>query len=150
MNKRVRTRLIVVTVAILALVGVLIYRSSRGGTLAYKTPTEIKAQQTAAGTMVRIAGDVATGTVVKSSEGVRFDVTDQKESIPVLYTGVVPDTFKEGVQVVIDGTYEGGAGVRSDSMVTKCPTKFSEELKTKEAEGQAAEAGKDGAAGGTP
>lgn len=135
MNRRARVRLIVVTVAILALVGVLLVINMRGGTLSYKTPSELRAAEAKPGELVRMAGDVATGTVRRTPQGVEFDVTDTKESIPVLYTGVVPDTFKDGVQVVVDGVYSDDGRVVSDSMVTKCPTKFSEELKTKEAEG---------------
>ncbi len=129
MNKRARTRLIVVTVIILGIVGGLIYYSSRGGTLAYKTPTEVQAQAaTLQGKGVRVTGEVATGTIVRDTDGLKFDVTDRKSSVPVLFTGTVPDTFKEGLQVIVDGTYGADGRVTSKSMVTKCPTKFQAEL----------------------
>ena len=141
MNKRARTRLIVVTVIILAIVGGLIYYSSRGGTLAYKTPTEVQAQAaTLEGKGIRMTGEVATGTIVRDTDGLKFDVTDRKSSVPVLFTGTVPDTFKEGLQVIVDGTYGADGRVASKSMVTKCPTKFQAEL-GKNATGSAASTG---------
>ena len=135
-NQKARTRLIVVTVAILGLVGVLIYTSAGSGTLEYKTPTEVnKAAAKFTGKSIRMTGEVATGTVLRVPEGLKFDVTDRTQSVPVLYTGIVPDTFKEGLQVVVDGTYADGR-LTSKSMVTKCPTKFKEQLPAKPAGGK--------------
>jgi cytochrome c-type biogenesis protein CcmE len=76
-----------------------------------------------------------TGTVIEDSGTHggyrRFEVADRDDpsaSIPVLYTGTVPDPFREGREVIVTGKLEDGTFVAErDSLVTKCPSKFSEE-----------------------
>ncbi len=61
-------------------------------------------------------------------EGLRFRVADRDDpskSIPVSYTGTVPDPFRGGREVVLSGTVEDGGFVgEPDTLVTKCPSKF--------------------------
>lgn len=64
-----------------------------------------------------------------TADGVTFTVRDKKkrdDTITVVYRGKVPDTFKSGREITIDGRYENGAfqGDR-DTLVTLCPSKFS-------------------------
>jgi cytochrome c-type biogenesis protein CcmE len=59
--------------------------------------------------------------------GLSFAVRDRdgNASVPVTYSGVVPDPFREGREVIVDGKLEGGTFVAErDSLVTKCPSKF--------------------------
>ena len=50
------------------------------------------------------------------------------ESIPVEYTGQIPDPFREGREVIVSGTVTDGVFVaEKDSLITKCPSKFTEE-----------------------
>ena len=65
-----------------------------------------------------------------SSSGLRFAVADigaaQATSVPVVYRGSVPDLFKAGRDVVVDGTYRNGVFVaKRNTLVTKCPSKYS-------------------------
>jgi cytochrome c-type biogenesis protein CcmE len=59
----------------------------------------------------------------------RFRVADRddpSESIPVTYSGTVPDPFRGGREVILTGTVESGVFVgEPDTLVTKCPSKFS-------------------------
>lgn len=141
MNKRVRTRLLVVTVAILGLVGVLIWRSQgRGGLQYYKTVAQIRAEEAALkGTNVRVAGNVQKGSIQRTGQGLRFVVTDGKQGIPVIYTGPPVETFKDDAEVVVDGLWGEDGTLASKSMITKCPTKFQDRL-SKENQAGAAEA----------
>ena len=140
MNKRARTRLFVVTVVILAIVGVLIYNSQRSGGLQYyKTVGEVMAEASELeGTNVRVAGRVRSGSIERNKEGLNFTVVETDTAgaagIAVVYNGPPVETFKEGADVVIDGRYEEDGTIRSESMITKCPSKFEEEKKRSELE----------------
>ena len=68
--------------------------------------------------------------LANSSEGLRFTVVDKEDTsktVQVLYRGSVPDQFKVGREVVLTGKLENGTFVaRNDSLVTLCPSKFTE------------------------
>jgi cytochrome c-type biogenesis protein CcmE len=66
----------------------------------------------------------------QSAAGLRFTVVDKEDPsqrVAVLYRGSVPDQFKAGREVVVTGAMEGGTFVaRNDSLITLCPSKFSD------------------------
>lgn len=138
MNKRARTRLIVVTVAILALVGVLIWRNS-GSSSVYKTPSEILSEASSlTGRSVRVAGFVVPGSIKREAAGTSFRVGDPDKkdvTLAVFYTGTVPGTFKDEADVVVDGELGADGKVSSDTMITKCPTKFEDQAGKTQASG---------------
>ncbi len=69
--------------------------------------------------------------MVNKGAELRFEVTDRDDptaSIPVEYSGQVPDPFREGREVILSGTVsEGTFLAEKDSLITKCPSKFAEE-----------------------
>jgi cytochrome c-type biogenesis protein CcmE len=68
--------------------------------------------------------------VHRGNEILRFNERDRggTASVPVRYTGAVPDPFREGREVIVTGTMRNGVFVgERDSLVTKCPSKFSKE-----------------------
>ncbi|MDX6624874.1 MAG: cytochrome c-type biosis protein CcmE, partial [Solirubrobacterales bacterium] len=77
-----------------------------------------------------------TGKVVSyehDGADLRFEITDRdggEETLPVSYTGVVPDPFRDGREVVVTGklTESGTFMAEKDSLITKCPSKFSDEV----------------------
>jgi cytochrome c-type biogenesis protein CcmE len=128
---RSRLRFIVAISLAVVLGGWLAY-TSLGGTLeTYAGPGDVTAQKT-----YRLNGNVAPGApkdaagLAQSESGLRFTVVDKEdpsETVAVLYRGSVPDQFKDGREVVITGTLENGVFVaRPDSLVTLCPSKFSD------------------------
>jgi cytochrome c-type biogenesis protein CcmE len=76
--------------------------------------------QIAPGQRFRLGGLVETGSVVRG-EGttVRFAVTDQAKTLPVTYTGVLPDLFREGQGVVAEGTLEPDGVFHADNVLAK-------------------------------
>jgi cytochrome c-type biogenesis protein CcmE len=82
------------------------------------------------GKSYELTGMVTPGTIKKDGEGIRFKVSDRdgSGSIPVTYEGVVPDPFRDGREIVLKGSVdENGTFVgERDTLVTKCPSKFSE------------------------
>ena len=67
------------------------------------TPSQVAANEAPQGRTFRIGGMVETGSVKRSGIEVRFVVTDTAKSIPVVYSGALPDLFREGKGVVAQG-----------------------------------------------
>ena len=127
MEKRSRNRLIVVTAIVLVLLAILLYRSSAGNLSYFKTVTELKNDTTLVGKSVRVGGEVLPGSIKKKGTTVEFKIDDKKNTMSITYTGAVPSTFAEKVQVIAEGTYAKVGLVEADSLVTKCPSKYANE-----------------------
>ena len=102
---RKQRRLYFVLLGMLAIGGAtaLVLLALGGDTMAYfRTPSEI-ALKPVGNHRVRIGGLVEKGSVVKDHETTSFTVTDLTATLPVTYTGVLPDLFREGQGVVAEG-----------------------------------------------
>jgi len=129
---RSRLRFVVAIGLAIVLGGGLLYYSIGGTMETYAGPGELTTAKT-----YRLNGTVAPGSPkepagqAQSSEGLRFTVIDKEnpgQKIRVLYRGSVPDQFKDGREVVVTGTLEDGTFVaRNDSLVTLCPSKFTDQ-----------------------
>jgi cytochrome c-type biogenesis protein CcmE len=69
----------------------------------YFTPSEVAAGKSPKGQAFRIGGMVKDGSVKRDNLTVHFIVTDTAKDIPVSYTGILPDLFKEGKGAVVQG-----------------------------------------------
>ncbi len=95
-----------VVVGGLAAVGVaaaLVLNALNSSIALYVTPTEIAAGKSPKGQAFRIGGIVKEGSVKRDNLTVHFVVTDTAKDIPVSYTGILPDLFKEGKGAVVQG-----------------------------------------------
>lgn len=73
------------------------------------SPTDIlEAKVETEGRRIRLGGLVEDGSIVKEGTQVRFNVTDGANTLPVVFTGILPDLFREGQGVVTEGRYEQG------------------------------------------
>jgi cytochrome c-type biogenesis protein CcmE len=125
-----KTRLVVALTCALLLAGALVYTSFSAASEA-RQPSELG--DAVAGQTYQLTGRVAKGSWEHQGTTHTFRVEDRKgsASVPVRYVGQVPDPFREGREIVIDvrkqgATFEG----QPDSLVTKCPSKFTAEPKT--------------------
>ena len=121
-----RVRLVVALSAAVLLSGALIYTSFSASSEA-KEPSELLAGASA-GTSYELTGKVAKGSVQRRGEVLFFRVRDRNgsASVPVRYQGAVPDPFREGREVIVTVRQQGGVYVgERDSLITKCPSKFS-------------------------
>ena len=79
------------------------------------------------GQTVRVSGNIADD-VVKDGLEMRFAILDTNDSeicLPVFYSGAVPDTFKVGNQVVVEGKYTTTAGIfEAEAIIVKCGSKY--------------------------
>jgi cytochrome c-type biogenesis protein CcmE len=121
-----RSARLVIALSVAAVLAVfLLYVSIAGGRTAQVKPSELA---THAGT-VNLVGRVVGPShgAGYSKDGLRFRVGDIKgtATVPVVYHGSVPDQFKTGRDVVVSGRYANGVFVaKRDSLVTKCPSKY--------------------------
>jgi cytochrome c-type biogenesis protein CcmE len=121
-----RIRLVVALTAAVLLGGALVYTSVSASTEA-KTPGQLLASARA-GRSYKLTGKVAAGSVRHRGASLLFRVRDRTgtASVPVVYTGTVPDPFREGREVIVDVHRRGAVFVgERDSLITKCPSKFS-------------------------
>ncbi len=123
-----RIRLVVALSAALILAGALAYTSFSAASSAV-TPSQLLATANANQTY-QLTGKVVDGSIVRHADGIAFRVRDREgaASVPVRYTGAVPDPFREGREVIVDVKKHGTTYVgEKDSLTTKCPSKFTDE-----------------------
>jgi cytochrome c-type biogenesis protein CcmE len=112
--------------AVLAVcVGYLVVSATAGSAQYYETIPEMRAHP-AQGSDVRVLGTVQDD-VVRSDDGlqVRFTAAQGGQTMPVEYRGTVPDIFKPGVQVVVQGRLGGDGVFHAKALEAKCPSRFS-------------------------
>jgi cytochrome c-type biogenesis protein CcmE len=126
-----RIRLIVALSAAVILACALVY-TSFGASDESVQPSQLTGAQP--GVSYQLTGKVADGSVRERSGGVDFRVRDREgsKSVPVTYTGAVPDPFREGREVIVTVRRQGSMFVAErDSLITKCPSKFTEDTNQK-------------------
>jgi cytochrome c-type biogenesis protein CcmE len=119
-----KIRLVVALGAAVFLAAALIYTSFSASTEASK-PSQIEP-----GRSYELTGKVVKGSISRDGDDLRFRIRDRDgtESVPVSYAGVVPDPFREGREVIVSGELKQGTFVAErDSLVTKCPSKFTKD-----------------------
>jgi cytochrome c-type biogenesis protein CcmE len=125
--KKRQIRLVVALSAAVLLAVALIYTSFNAANEAME-PSELLAA--GPGSSSDVTGKVAAGSV-ENGGTLRFGITDRDggTAVPVVYEGIVPDPFREGREVIVTGALneKGVLVAEKDSLITKCPSKFSEE-----------------------
>ena len=109
------------------LAGALAYTSFSASSPA-KSPSQLLHAD--GGRSYQLTGTVLQGSVRRQGGVLGFRVRDRRGtiSVPVSYAGAVPDPFREGREVIVTGAMRGGTFVAErDSLVTKCPSKFTAE-----------------------
>lgn len=110
LKKRRRVQVIVLAVLALALATALIGYAMRDGINFFRSPTQVLESPPGPAEVFRIGGLVEEGSLVRGAgTEVTFRVTDLNASVPVRFSGVLPDLFGEGEGVVAMGRYEGGS-----------------------------------------
>ncbi len=124
----------IVAIGLAVVLGAWLAWTSIGGSLeTYAGPGEL-----AAATTYRLNGTVAPGAPAdaagraQTDEGLVFTLRDKEnpgQTVDVVYHGSVPDQFKAGREIVVTGALDeqGRFIAREDSLVTLCPSKFSDE-----------------------
>jgi cytochrome c-type biogenesis protein CcmE len=123
-SRKRKIRLAVALGAAVCLAAALLYTSFSASSEAAK-PSQLKE-----GRSYEVTGKVVSGSISHSGDELRFRIRDRDgtKSVPVTYTGSVPDPFRDGREVIVSGELKQGTFVAErDSLVTKCPSKFTKE-----------------------
>ncbi len=122
-----KKRFLIGGVIVFLAIGYLGFMGFRGSAAYYYEVSEFLAQGSSIyGERVRVNGQVAPGSLEQESAGriLRFTMIDGGESLPVVYQGVVPDTFKVGNDVVVEGSLNSDGVFQASALMPKCPSRY--------------------------
>ncbi len=125
---RKRRRMLYVAIGLVLLGGAtaLVLNAFQDSLVFFYSPTDLLAKSPVPGRAVRLGGLVEKGSVAKDDDGltVRFKVTDLKNSLLVAYKGVLPDLFREGQGVVVEGSLQPDGSFRASEVLAKHDEKY--------------------------
>lgn len=116
-RKTLRLYLLVISLGLLGIATALVLNAFNRELVFFFSPSDIAADQPAAGRLIRLGGLVEVDSVARLGDGatVSFRVTDLNSSLDVAYRGVLPDLFREGQGVVVQGAFnESGRFVATE------------------------------------
>ncbi len=122
----------VIALLFLGGVGFLVFQGLQENSTYFLNVAEAKAQDPSRLSNIRLFGTVAGENITRPEKGsgVSFTLEDQFDkanTLNVVYTGIVPDTFKEGAEVIIEGDLEKNGVFQARVLMTKCPSKYQKE-----------------------
>lgn len=113
---------------ILGALGLLLYQTASSSAAYYKMVDEVMVEPDAwYGKNMNLHGYVVDGSIMRRPNTLdwRFQVRNGQHVVQASYTGVVPDTFQDGSEVVIKGQLSPeGFHVEEDGVMAKCPSKY--------------------------
>jgi len=85
------------------------------------TPTEVVNGEAPTNKLFRVGGMVVAGSVERPGDGltVRFDLTDNEQSVTVRYAGILPDLFREGQGIIANGKLDGSGDFIAEEVLAK-------------------------------
>ena len=127
MKKRIKYKPIIISAVILMVIGYLIYTGLRDTMIFYLTVSEVLAKPPEDLTDTqKVGGMVTAGSVQWDPKTLKlsFKLEDQQANLIVNYSGVVPDSFKPGTEVIVEGTYRGDGNFWAKTIMPKCASKY--------------------------
>jgi cytochrome c-type biogenesis protein CcmE len=115
--------LVLIGVGVAATLGLTAFRKN---ILYYYTPSQVAAGAAQPGRPFRMGGLVAMGSVqrVAGTMTVHFTLTDMQRSVPITYTGILPDLFREGQGIVVHGSLGNDGAFTADEVLAKHDEKY--------------------------
>jgi cytochrome c-type biogenesis protein CcmE len=112
---------IVSGLAALGVAAALVLNAFQSNLVFFFTPSQVAANEAPRDRAFRLGGLVETGSIARDKDAltVRFKVTDTARTIPVVYTGILPDLFREGKGVVAQGKLTGDGTFRASEVLAK-------------------------------
>lgn len=108
-------------VAVLGIAAALVLNAFQSNLVFFFTPSQVAAKEAPQGRPFRIGGMVEAGSLVRipNTVDVTFVVTDSVKRVPVVYSGLLPDLFKEGKGVVAQGTLRADGTFHATEVLAK-------------------------------
>jgi len=112
---------IVVGLSGLAVAATLVFNAFQSNMVFFFSPSDVHASQAPANRDFRLGGMVEEGSMKREDDGltVHFVVTDSARTIPVIFTGILPDLFREGQGVVAQGRLNGEGVFMASEVLAK-------------------------------
>ena len=134
---------VAIGVVVLGIATALVLNAFQSNLVFFYTPTQIASNEAPQGKSFRVGGMVEVGSVKRNGVEVSFRVTDTAKTIPVVYTGILPDLFKEGKGVVAQGQIGPDGVFRAREVLAKhdenyMPPEAAEAMKQAREKGQPA------------
>lgn len=134
--------LIAIGLVLLGLAAMLILNAFKSNMVFFYTPTQVDKGEVPQDAGFRIGGLVVPGSLQRQNDGltVYFEITDTAKTIPVVYSGILPDLFKEGKGVVAQGKLSADGLFEASEVLAKhdenyMPPEAAEALKRAQAQG---------------
>ena len=127
---KARTKFIIGGALVLSTAAYLMASSIKQTGVYYLTPSELSAHVTSDASFhdmgVKLGARVVPGTIVREPGGKRyaFRVTDGSTTFPVDYRGLAPDTFTDGVDVVVEGRLGRDGTFHATTLLAKCASRY--------------------------
>ena len=119
-RKQRRLVLIGGSLAVLAIAVGLVLNALRDSIVFFSTPTMAAERKLPPGQRFRLGGLVQQGSLVRGEQlQVKFVVTDGNATLPVVYTGILPDLFREGQGIVSEGALDASGVFKADTVLAK-------------------------------
>src|SRR3954451_9642455 len=119
-RKQRRLTMIGGSLAVLAVAAALVLNAMRDSIVFFSTPSMAAEKQIPAGKRFRLGGLVQPGSLVRGDNlAVTFSVADGSKTLPVSYTGILPDLFREGQGVVAEGAIDAAGTFKADTVLAK-------------------------------
>lgn len=129
LKKQRRIQIIVLAFVALAISTALVGYGMRDGINFFRSPSQIVSDPPVPGEVFRVGGLVEAGSLLRGQGAtIAFRVTDTKTTVPVRYTGVLPDLFAEGQGMVALGRMEGGTFVATEVLAKHDETYMPKEV----------------------
>jgi cytochrome c-type biogenesis protein CcmE len=122
-----QTKYILIAAGVLLSMAVLIVIGTQGsGVGYYMSVSEFLAAPDLGRSGLRVNGKVIEGTIERANTGedVEFQMTDGSASLAVNYHGIIPDTFVDGADVVVEGRLQSDGVFAAHTLLAKCPSKY--------------------------
>ncbi len=117
--KHRRLTFVLIGLGLLGVAALLVLSAFDEAIVFFRSPTELVEKPELGDRRLRVGGLVEDGSVERgNSADVRFRITDLENAVPVRYTGILPDLFREGQGVVAEGRMQNGEFV-ADSVLAK-------------------------------
>ncbi len=131
-KKKSSTMYIVALVLFLGGAGFLVYSGLSENSLYFLNVSEALAVDSSKLKAARLFGTVAEQDIARTKDGlgVSFrlvDADNSQQNLLVHFIGVVPDTFKAGAEVIVEGGISNDGSFKAKTLMTKCPSKYQKE-----------------------
>jgi cytochrome c-type biogenesis protein CcmE len=121
----IRLRLLIGFLAVAASIGLLVANGAKKTMVYYVTVSELLSKERGRNLSgLRVTGTVVPGSITRDALELKFAMTDGAKEIPVVYRGIVPDTFSEKGEVVVEGAFLNGETFEANFLMAKCPSKY--------------------------